>query len=44
MELFESKDVINILKKREIYRHLSNAADHAAGAANIIGDIIMKTA
>ncbi len=42
VELFKSKDVIKILKTREIYRHLSNAADRAAEAANIISDILVK--
>ncbi len=37
------KHVINMLKVREIYRHLSNAADREDGAANVISDIIMKT-
>ena len=41
-ELFESKDFIYILKLREIYRHLSNAADRGDEAANIIGDIVVK--
>jgi len=41
-KLFESKDFIYILKLREIYRHLSNAADRADEAANIIGDIVVK--
>jgi predicted phosphate transport protein (TIGR00153 family) len=45
-ELFEApKDldgVINILKLREIYRHLSNAADRGDQAANAIGDIVVK--
>ena len=36
------KHVIDILKMREIYRHLSNAADRGDEAANIIGDIIVK--
>lgn len=31
-----------MLKTREIYRHLSNAADREDGAANVIHDIIMK--
>lgn len=35
--------VITMLKVREIYRHLSNAADREDGAANVISDIIMKT-
>lgn len=34
--------VINILKLREIYRHLSNAADRGDQAANVIGDIVVK--
>jgi len=41
-ELFQSKDFIHILKLREIYRHLSNAADRGDEAANIIGDIAVK--
>lgn len=42
-ELFKDKDVIKILKLREIYRHLSNAADRVDEAADIIGDILVKT-
>ncbi len=34
--------VMNILKLREIYRHLSNAADRGDEAANVIADIIVK--
>lgn len=41
-ELFNSNDVVDILKKREIYRHLSNCADRGDEAADIIGDIIVK--
>ncbi len=41
-ELFKSGDVIEILKKREIYRHLSNAADRVADAADVLGDILVK--
>jgi predicted phosphate transport protein (TIGR00153 family) len=36
------KQMVNLLKTREIYRHLSNAADREDGAANLIHDIIMK--
>lgn len=43
-ELFRTKDVIKILKTREIYRHLSNAADRTAEAANVISDILVKHA
>lgn len=45
-ELFHMpKDVdhiIEMLKRREIYRHLSNAADRGDMAANVIGDIVVK--
>src|SRR4030067_1159251 len=34
--------VMEILKVREIYRHLSNAADRGDQAANVIGDIVVK--
>ena len=36
------KRVIHILKMREVYRHLSNAADRGDEAANIISDIVVK--
>jgi uncharacterized protein len=36
------KHIMNVLKAREIYRHLSNAADREDDAANVIADIIMK--
>lgn len=34
--------VVEILKLREIYRHMSNAADRGDAAANVIGDIVVK--
>lgn len=34
--------LMEMLKLREIYRHLSNAADRGDEAANIIGDIVVK--
>lgn len=34
--------VVEMLKLREIYRHLSNAADRGDAAANVIGDIVVK--
>jgi hypothetical protein len=37
------KHVMVMLKVREIYRHLSNAADRIDQAANVIADIIMKS-
>ncbi|OQA92114.1 MAG: putative pit accessory protein [Elusimicrobia bacterium ADurb.Bin231] len=42
VDLFKTNDVIQIMKTREIYRHLSNAADRAAEAADIISDILVK--
>lgn len=37
------KHVIKMLKSREVYRHLSNAADRVDEAANVIADIVVKT-
>jgi predicted phosphate transport protein (TIGR00153 family) len=34
--------VVDMLKLREIYRHLSNAADRGDQAANVLGDIVVK--
>ncbi len=36
--------VVEMLKLREIYRHLSNAADRGDEAANVITDIVVKMA
>ena len=36
--------VVEMLKMREVYRHLSNAADRGDEAANIISDIVVKKA
>jgi uncharacterized protein len=36
------EDLIYVLKMREIYRHLSNAADRGDETADIISDIIVK--
>jgi len=41
-DLFKGSDTIYMLKMREIYRHLSNAADRGDEAANIISSIVMK--
>lgn len=38
----DMRQVTDILKVREIYRHLSNAADREDQAANVIADIVMK--
>lgn len=44
VELFKNPDVVTILKMRELYRHLSNAADRGDEAADIIGDVLVKSA
>jgi uncharacterized protein Yka (UPF0111/DUF47 family) len=45
-ELFQQPktldDVMLMLKRREVYRHLSNAADRGDEAANIISDVVVK--
>jgi len=46
-DLFSGPDdihhVMEMLKLREIYRHLSNCADRGDEAANVIHDIVVKT-
>jgi predicted phosphate transport protein (TIGR00153 family) len=34
--------IVAMLKRREVYRHLSNAADRGDEAANVIADIVVK--
>lgn len=41
-ELFEIDDVKKILKYRELYRHLNNAADKGDHAADVLLNIIVK--
>ncbi len=41
-ELFQSDDVMEALKYREVYRHLSNAADHGDQAADILQHVVVK--
>ena len=36
------QDITRMLKQREVYRHLSNAADRGDEAANVIADIVVK--
>jgi predicted phosphate transport protein (TIGR00153 family) len=36
------KHLMKMLKLREVYRHLSNAADRGDEAANVIADIVVK--
>lgn len=40
--LFQGDDYINMFKRREIYRHLTNAAEHMAQCANGLHDIVVK--
>ncbi len=39
----EIHQLYEMLKMREVYRHLSNAADRGDAAANLIADIVVKT-
>ncbi len=36
--------VVKMLKLREVYRHMSNAADRGDEAANVVADIVVKLA
>lgn len=38
----DMEHIVDMLKLREVYRHLSNAADRGDAAANVIGDIVVK--
>jgi predicted phosphate transport protein (TIGR00153 family) len=40
----DPEHIVVMLKLREIYRHLSNAADRGDEAANIISDVVVKMA
>ncbi len=41
-DLFQGEDYINMFKRREIYCHLSNAAERMAHTANSLHDIVVK--
>lgn len=41
-ELFQGENYIEMFKRREIYRHLSNGADRMADCANTLHDIVVK--
>lgn len=41
-DLFRGDDYLNMFKRREIYRHLSDAGDRLARAANTLHDIVVK--
>ncbi len=36
------KQMMSLLRRREIYRHVSNMADRAAAAADVVGMVVMK--
>lgn len=40
--LFQGDDYIQMFKKREIYRHLTNAGERMAACANTLHDILVK--
>jgi hypothetical protein len=42
-ETEDVKKLVNIMKLREVYLHLSNVADRGDEAANVLADIIVKT-
>jgi hypothetical protein len=42
VELFQGDDYLNMFKRRETYRHLSNAADRVADAARALNNIVVK--
>jgi uncharacterized protein Yka (UPF0111/DUF47 family) len=41
-DLFQGDDYIHMFKRREIYRHLTNAAERMAHCANTLHDIVVK--
>ncbi len=42
VDLFQGENYLDMFKRREIYRHLSNAGDRLARAANTLHDIVVK--
>jgi uncharacterized protein Yka (UPF0111/DUF47 family) len=41
--LFEGDDIRDMMKRREIYHHLTDGASHVRQVARILGDIVVKT-
>lgn len=41
-DLFEGDDFREMFKRREVYRHMSNAGDRVAACASVLNDIIVK--
>jgi uncharacterized protein Yka (UPF0111/DUF47 family) len=42
VELFQGDDYLHMFKRRETYRHMSNAADRVADAAAALDNIVVK--
>jgi predicted phosphate transport protein (TIGR00153 family) len=42
-DVTDVKQVVDVMKMREVYRHLSNAADRVDEAANVIAHIVIKS-
>ena len=42
-DITDVKQVVDVMKMREVYRHLSNAADRVDEAANVIAHIVIKS-
>jgi predicted phosphate transport protein (TIGR00153 family) len=42
-DISDVKQVVEVMKMREVYRHLSNAADRVDEAANVIAHIVIKS-
>ena len=42
-DITDVKQVVDVMKMREVYRHLSNAADRVDEAANVIAHIVVKS-
>jgi len=42
VELFQGDDYLHMFKRRETYRHMSNAADRVADAARALNNIVVK--
>lgn len=41
-DLFEGDDYLGMFRRREVYRHISNAADRIAACAHTLNDIVVQ--
>jgi hypothetical protein len=41
-DLFQGTDYLSMFKRREVYRHMSNAGDRLTAAAHALNDIVVK--